>query len=163
MTLERARGSFRRNDASRIYMPRLRLKPKASSSGFVDGAWWPRTHDLTGELPDLIAVLSSRLGTIDRVMYNIDEWAAAPAELDVRGQAVVLDGCPRELPNTLEVIAVSRNRIVLLVIPLETDPGRAHAIVMAAAMPNNFSHVRSLLMISSSTGRATLGVATSDN
>jgi hypothetical protein len=118
---------------------------------------------LTVELPELIAVLSSRLGAIDRVMYNIDEWAAAPAKLGAGGQTVVLDGHPRELPNTLEILGANGNKIVLLVIPPGTDPGRAHAIVMAAATPNNVSHVNNLLMISSRTRRAPLGAATDDN
>lgn len=30
--------------------PRLRLKPKAPHSGFVDGAWWPHTSNLSKEL-----------------------------------------------------------------------------------------------------------------
>ena len=31
--------------------------------------------DLAKELPDLLAVLSVRLGAIDRVLYNLAEWA----------------------------------------------------------------------------------------
>ena len=37
------------------HTPRLRLKPKAPLSGYVDGAWWPRSDDLAAELPDLLA------------------------------------------------------------------------------------------------------------
>ena len=55
------------------YTPRLRLKPKAERTGHVDGAWWPWSDDLTKELPDLLAVLSVRLGPIERVMYNLGE------------------------------------------------------------------------------------------
>ncbi|WP_459956134.1 DUF5994 family protein, partial [Mycobacterium avium] len=36
----------RRNDQNTIVparTPRLRLKPKAPQSGYVDGAWWPRS------------------------------------------------------------------------------------------------------------------------
>ncbi len=43
---------------SSVHTPRLRLKPKAPQSGYVDGAWWPYSDDLTAELPDLLAVLS---------------------------------------------------------------------------------------------------------
>jgi Family of unknown function (DUF5994) len=35
------------------HTPRLRLKPKAPQSGYVDGAWWPHSEDLTAERPDL--------------------------------------------------------------------------------------------------------------
>lgn len=61
----------RRNDQNSIVparTPRLRLKPKAPQSGYVDGAWWPHSDDLRSELPDLLAVLSVRLGRIDRVL-----------------------------------------------------------------------------------------------
>ena len=34
---------------------RLRLKPKAATTGFVDGGWWPRSRDFAVELPGLLA------------------------------------------------------------------------------------------------------------
>src|SRR5690242_271557 len=34
---------------------RLRLKPKAPTTGWVDGGWWPRSRDLAAELLDLLA------------------------------------------------------------------------------------------------------------
>jgi hypothetical protein len=74
------------------YTPRLRLKPKAPPTGHVDGAWWPWSENLTKELPDLLAVLSVRLGPIHRVRYHSGEWAKAPAELAVDGRTVRLDG-----------------------------------------------------------------------
>ena len=54
MTLNQARdarGSQRTTPKTR---PRLRLKPKAPTTGYVDGAWWPRSDDLAIELPDLL-------------------------------------------------------------------------------------------------------------
>ena len=54
---------------------RLRLKPAHRSCGLVQGAWWPRTDQLFIELPPLLAALSPRLGSVDRVTY--DETAAA--------------------------------------------------------------------------------------
>jgi hypothetical protein len=124
------------------------LKPKAPQSGYVDGAWWPGTDDLTVELPDLLAVLSVRLGRIERVMYNLNEWAKAPAKLATGGRAVRLDGYLRQPINTVEVLGVNRNRIVLLVVPPHADPHHAHDTMMAAAGPNNASTVDGLLTIS---------------
>ena len=63
------------------HTPRLRLKPKAPHTGYVDGAWWPHSDDLTTELPDLLAVLSVRLGPIDRVLFKLTDWAKAPTKL----------------------------------------------------------------------------------
>src|SRR5579875_1928119 len=124
--------------------PRLRLKPKAPTTGFVDGAWWPHSNDLLTELPDLLAVLSVRLGPIDRVIYNLAEWAQAPARL-MSGRAVRLDGYRQQPVNTIEVIGLNRNKIVLLVVPARTEPGRAHDTMMAAAAPDNASTIEHLL------------------
>lgn len=57
----------------RRYTPRLRLKPQAPQSGYVDGAWWPHSEDLTAELPDLLAVPSVRLGPIGQMIYKLNE------------------------------------------------------------------------------------------
>src|SRR4029077_9694187 len=43
---------------------RMRLKPAHRSCGFVQGAWWPRSPELTSELPSLLAALSLRVGSI---------------------------------------------------------------------------------------------------
>ena len=125
--------------------PRLRLKRKAPRSGFVDGAWWPHSDDLSRELPDLLSVLSVRLGAIARVMYNLDEWPAAPRLLMMDGRKVRLDGYRRQPSNTLEVLDALGNRIVLLVVPSQTDPEVAHSIVMAAAATDDATSVHSLL------------------
>jgi uncharacterized protein DUF5994 len=125
--------------------PRLRLKPKAPTTGHVDGAWWPRSDDLPGELPDLLAVLSVRLGPVERVMYHLSEWATMPARLFVGGRSVRLDGFNRQPINTLEVVGVGREKVLLLVVPPHTDPDLAHDAMMAAAAPNNMSTTGDLL------------------
>ncbi|MCV7092249.1 DUF5994 family protein [Mycobacterium interjectum] len=127
------------------HTPRLRLKAKAPQSGYVDGAWWPHSDDLTAELPDLLAVLSVRLGRIGRVLYNMNDWATAPAKFATGGRTVRLDGYHRQPVNTVEVLGLNRNKIVLLVISPHADPEQAHAIMMTAAGPTNTSTVESLL------------------
>lgn len=125
--------------------PRLRLKPKAPTSGHVDGAWWPHSDDLLTELPDLLAVLSVRLGPIDRVLYNLGEWAQMPKRLTTGGRAVRLDGYRRQPANTLQVLGVGREKILLLVVPPHTDPNLAHEAMMTAAAPNDTTTVGDLL------------------
>jgi hypothetical protein len=146
MTLTQDRTDVGQRNSPPEHTPRLRLKPKAPRSGYVDGAWWPRSDDLAAELPDLLAVLSVRLGRIDRVMYNLNEWAKPPAKLATGGRRVRLDGYQRQPINTLEVLGLNRNRIGLLVVPPNADPDGAHATLMAAAAPSNDSTVDSLLM-----------------
>ena len=145
MTQQEARTDFGRHPTPPDFTPRLRLKPKAPRSGYVDGAWWPWSDDLTSELPDLLAVLSVRLGRIERVMYNLGEWATAPAKAMLGERAVRLDGYRRQPINTLEVLGVNRDRIVLLVVPPNTNSDQAHATMMAAAAPNNDLSTEGLL------------------
>jgi Family of unknown function (DUF5994) len=145
MTLQRGR-----NDTGSTYTPpnktpRLRLKPKAPTTGYVDGAWWPHSDDLTIELPDLLAVLSIRLGPIDRLIYNLTEWSKAPAKLRIGGRLVRLDGYYTQPVDTIEVIGLNRNKVVLLVVPAHTNPDLAHDTMMAAAAPNNASTIDRLL------------------
>ncbi len=147
MTLQQAQPEAGRHLTPPDYTPRLRLKPKAPQTGYVDGAWWPHGDDLTTELPDLLAVLSVRLGAIDRVLYKLDEWAKLPAKLATGGRKVRLDGYRYQPTNTLQVLGLNRTKILLLVVPPHTDPGQAHTTMMAAAAPNNDSTVADLLMV----------------
>ena len=145
MTHQEKRTDAGRHPTPPDFTPRLRLKPKAPRSGYVDGAWWPWSDDLTSELPDLLAVLSVRLGRIERVMYNLGEWATAPAKAMLGERSVRLDGYRRQPINTLEVRGVNRERILLLVVPPKTDSDQAHATMMAAAAPKNDSSTEGLL------------------
>jgi Family of unknown function (DUF5994) len=148
MTLVKDRTNVGQHNSPPEHTPRLRLKPKAPQSGYVDGAWWPRSDDLATELPDLLAVLSVRLGPIDRVIFNSNEWATPSAKFATGGRRVRLDGYRLQPANTVEVLGLNRNKIVLLVVAPNADPDKAHAILMAAAAPSNDSTVDSLLMVS---------------
>jgi Family of unknown function (DUF5994) len=147
MTLQKSNTSVARRQTPPERTPRLRLKPKAPVSGYVDGAWWPHSDDLAAELPDLLAVLSVRLGPIDRVIYSLNEWAKAPKKLATDGRAVRLDGYRLQPVNTVEVLGLNCKKIVLLVVSPQADPDQAHAIMMTAAGPNNALTVNSLLTI----------------
>jgi Family of unknown function (DUF5994) len=147
MTLKKDHMDAGRRPPQPVRTPRLRLKPKAPQSGYVDGAWWPHSEDLAAELPDLLAVLSVRLGPIGRVIYNVNEWAMPPAKLATGGRTVRLDGYRLQPVNTIEVLGLNRNRIVLLVVSPHAEPDQAHAIMMTAAGPNNASTVEGLRMI----------------
>ena len=125
--------------------PRLRLKRKALPTGYVDGAWWPHSGDLVEELPDLLTVLSVRLGGVARVAYNLTEWATAPRKISVDGHVVRLDGYQLQPANTIEVLNGFGGRTVILVVPPGTEADHAHTVAMAAAETDNASTVDSLL------------------
>lgn len=128
------------------YTPRLRLKPKAPGTGYVDGAWWPHSRSLVDELPDLLAVLSVRLGPIERVVYSLANWFRTPDRIVALGRSVRLDGYHYQPMNTVYVVGVNRERLTLLVLAPETDPGYSHRTMMRAAAPNNATTADDLLM-----------------
>ncbi len=145
MTTQEGRAISDRRNRGPETTPRLRLKPKAHTTGYVDGAWWPHSDELARELPDLLAVLSVRLGVVARVMYKLTEWPTTPKRLQVGGQAVRLDGYNIQPSNTIDVLGTGRNRMLLFVVPSLTDPGHAHEMMMTAAAPDNASTVDDML------------------
>ena len=126
---------------------RLRLKPAGPSCGFVQGAWWPRSDQLHTELPLLLTALSSRVGSVDRVIYDETDWAPASLRIEFRGRSVVLEGSHNESANTLSVIGEGLGRLVLLIVPPYTNPTRAYTVVMTASTPDNVSSPDELLGI----------------
>ncbi|BBY63069.1 hypothetical protein MHEL_13120 [Mycolicibacterium helvum] len=116
-------------------------------TGRVDGAWWPHSEDLEAEVPDLLAVLSVRLGPISYVLYKLTEWVKAARKMPIGRRFVRLGGYQRQPSNTVEIQGLGGRKIVLLVVPAATDPDRAHAIMMAAAAPENTSTVDELLAV----------------
>jgi hypothetical protein len=129
---------------------RLRLKPKAPSSGFVDGGWWPRSRDLAAELPRLLTVLSVRLGRIERVSYHLSDWDPTIRKISFSGGVVRLAGYRSQHPDTVDVIAAGQ-RVSLLVVPPEAAAQTAHAALMAAGRRGNTADVEALLRSSSFT------------
>ncbi len=145
MTQPDARPSVGWKEPPPQHTPRLRLKPKGPLTGRVDGAWWPHSDDLEAEVPDLLAVLSVRLGPISYVLYKMTEWVKARTKMPIGDRFVRLGGYQRQPSNTVQVQGLNRREVVLLVVPAATDPDRAHAIMMAASAPDNTSSVDELL------------------
>ncbi|AIG79164.1 Hypothetical protein AJAP_31725 [Amycolatopsis japonica] len=135
-------------DELRHHAPRLRLKPEAPTTGWVDGAWWPRSLDLTVELPSLLPALTARLGRIERVTYHLAAWPPTPRRLrsgDEHGD-VRLEGFRSPHTATLTVIGLgARRRLTLLVIPPDADPDLAHHALLTATRRGNADTVDTLL------------------
>ena len=146
MTLKQARDADVSQRTTPKTRPRLRLKPKAPTTGYVDGAWWPRSDHLAVELPDLLAVLSVRLGPIEQVIFNLGDWAHEPTEFTMGGQPVRLGGSTGQPVDTIQVIG-GNHKLVLLVVPPGTDQERAHDAMMSAAAPDNASTIEDLLRV----------------
>src|SRR3954468_18797470 len=115
------------------HQPRLKLKPKAPATGYVDGGWWPRSKDLAAELPALVEVLAVRLGPVAQVAYALDAWDASPRRVQINGARVRLEGFPSQDEHILHVTGMGRRRISLLVVPTDATEDTAHDALMTAA------------------------------
>jgi hypothetical protein len=117
---------------------RLRLKPKTTKpTGYVDGGWWPRSRDLTVELPELVRVLGVRLGGVTRVAFPLGAWRTAPRTIVVDARAIALEGFNSQDQHVLHVSGPDRQRISVLVIPPDTLTVAAHGAMMMASRRDN--------------------------
>jgi hypothetical protein len=126
---------------------RLRLKPAERSDGPVQGAWWPRSDQLFTELPPLLAALTPLLGSVDRVIYDENNWAPQSLRMEFKGRSIILEGSSTTSPNTLSVIGKGFGRLVLLIVPPYTNPTRAYTAVVTASKPDDVSSPDELLGI----------------
>lgn len=127
---------------------RLRLKPKGSLVGYVDGGWWPRSRDLVVELPALARVLAVRLGRITRVAFPLTAWDISPRQMAVDGGMVRLEGFQHRDEYVVHVSGPDRRRISLLVIPQDATTSAAHEAMTAASGRNNSDRPAALLATS---------------
>jgi len=123
------------------------LKPAHRICGSVQGAWWPRSDQLHIQLPLLLAALSPRIGTVNRVVYDETLWAPAPLRIEFEGRIILLEPCDTTATYTLLVIGEEFGRLDLLVVPPYTNPTRAYTAVMKASNPDNVSTPDELLGI----------------
>lgn len=124
---------------------RLRLKPKDSAAGYVDGGWWPRSHDLAAELPALAEVLAVRLGKIHRVAFALPAWNATPRKLKVDGFRVRLEGFGYQDKMIVHVTGANRGKISLLVVPPETAEQAGHDALLTAGRRDNADRPEEIL------------------
>jgi hypothetical protein len=103
---------------------RMRLKPAHRSCGYVQGAWWPRSTELTAELPSLLTALSLRFGPIDGVLYHESDWSPAPLSITHDSREVDLEAS-QESRNVISLFGKQFGRLVLLVGPHTPNP-RSH-------------------------------------
>ena len=107
--------------------PRLKVTPNRLTSEHLDGAWWPRSTQLSTELPALLRSLSSQLGQVVAVGYPRDAWMEAPAQLDIADHPVQLIGFTSEEPASVIVIGADGHHRTLRVIAPETNQQAAQA------------------------------------
>ena len=124
---------------------RLRLKPADRCGGLVHGAWWPRSDQLSIELPLLLEALASRVGSVDRVIFDGARWGPQALSMEFERRSISLEASGTTSTNTLSVIGKGFGKLVLLVVPPYTNPNRAYTAVMTASKPDNVSTPDELL------------------
>ncbi|MCV7089003.1 DUF5994 family protein [Mycobacterium interjectum] len=113
---------------------RLGLKPYRSASEHLDGAWWPRSTNLAGELPDLVASLSDRLGRVVMVGYRRNGWHETPPMVEIAGQAVELLGFTSDEPASVILFGEDGRHVTLHVIRPDTGEEVARQALQRAGV-----------------------------
>jgi hypothetical protein len=115
--------------------PRLHLNPGQRGPCFVDGSWWPRSTDLTTELPNLVTALSARLGQLVMVGYHLNAWAQTPSQIQIDGRTVHLQSFTADQPATVILIDDAGRCVTLLITTPNATEQRAHEDMHTAASP----------------------------
>ncbi len=134
---------------------RLALKPVSPSPGHVelDGAWWPRSPDLTHELSALAGVLDPLWGRITHIAVNPHYWPTLPRKILVNGHVVEVGWFTSEQdPHKILLLSYTAGRWEPLVIPPETGAPSA-ARLMAAASANTGPPTTAAALNGGGTGR----------
>lgn len=121
-----------------------------SPLGPVDGAWWPRSRELTSEVVDLVDHFPQEVGRIQRLLFSPPDWDAAPGTAHPRRiQAargpVKIGSFPRDDTHLIIVKMASGERLQLLVIPSQTTPDVAERALSRAADEKGTDGARALL------------------
>jgi hypothetical protein len=105
---------------------RISFRQPVTTAGFIDAAWWPRTRDLTLEVPPLMDVLWTAGREINRITYNLAAWDRAPRRMTIEGRTVRLGGFTSSDPMTVRLSDPwGRERVDILVIAPGTDDATA--------------------------------------
>ena len=128
---------------------RATLREGGGHNGFVDGAWWPRTRDLRAELPTLLDWLEPRAGRAERVAFGMAGWDAVDAHrLATADGRVRLEGFRSIEQTTVWFIlrGSGRSRVGLVVVPPDTPPEAAEAMMNRASATDNRQSPADLLV-----------------
>ena len=112
---------------------RLALCERSPHHGGVDGAWWPRALDLRAELPDLVCILSLRIGPVRRVLYDPIAWPLAPARV-LRGTTLVsVDPYSMVASDTIYLMGTHSRDAVLFVVAPESAVAQARCVLRSVS------------------------------
>ncbi|MGR6997380.1 DUF5994 family protein [Yinghuangia aomiensis] len=126
-------------------LPRLALEVPSTGRGMFDGAWWPRSDDATGELPDLVAAISAYAGRVVRVGIHRPHWRRIPHTVLISGNLPVRVSSVSTTAHTVVLTRSLRDQVLLLVVPPDTETDVAWAAMAAAATADSRTSAMDLL------------------
>ena len=103
--------------------PLARIALCAHRQDGLDGAWWPRSHLLSDELPNLVASWPTANGQIAQVLYSPPDWDDRPATVPIGGGGAPLrtGNITRDAPRIVLLVMLDGTRWSLAVIPPRTE------------------------------------------
>jgi hypothetical protein len=138
----------RHDPPASIEAARISFRQPVTRSGFIDAAWWPRSHDLTSELPPLLDVLWTAAREITRITYNIAAWDPAPRRMRIEGRTVRLGGFTTSDLLTVRLSdAAGAERIDILVVAPDTDADLAQRALLLASEADSPYRAEEILTI----------------
>src|SRR5581483_7160017 len=139
---------------------RLKRRDPTGADGFVDGGWWPHSLDLSVELPQLLAELSSAGHDVAQVIYNPTAWKPAPRTLAAAGRSVTL--APSTGQDAASISLVDRSgskRTDLVVVPPRTDLRVAERVLALAGLGGDLRRAVGIIERANSGPQTPLGDA----
>jgi len=125
---------------------RIALKSHPALNDHVDGAWWPRSTDLSEELPALLRVLGSQMKPVVRVVFHIDDWVQPLSRMQFDDNLIRLDGYRYSPSGAIKLRGIADKDVLrLLVIPPDTSPAKAAMAIEAASQEGSTVTVSALL------------------
>lgn len=120
---------------------RLALSQPEGGMHRINGSWWPRSHDLTEELPALLMALGPRWGGATRITVDRTMWRPGPEQLQLAGRTVHIARSHAEgSRQSICLLAYGIGRCDLLVVPPETSPEQARRLMAETCEQSGATH-----------------------
>lgn len=121
--------------------------------GPLDGAWWPHSRDLVAEAGQLVADFPDEVGRVSRLVFSTPDWdqpgdGPRPRRLQTARGTVKIGTFPRDDTHVVVLTLSTHQRVVVLVVPPDTDPARAAEVMERAATVTNTDTADTLLGLS---------------